>query len=108
MVRGLAIVSLLVAAEALGSDIIPTPGAAPTPQPTYAYTPPTPVATATPQPTATLIPTATPLVWSLQSTSDTACTSVCAGTCVVGQNTSNNHLVDCSDATADLCICVPN
>lgn len=56
MARFLIVLLLTGTAEAA---YIPSTPVAPTPQPTFAYTPPTPVPTATLVPTATPIPTGT-------------------------------------------------
>jgi signal peptide peptidase SppA len=48
---------------------------------------------------------ATSIGWSLGSGANTACNTTCTYGCVFGQNTATYALVDCADATADLCIC---
>lgn len=110
---------LLVGTSAYASyDVSATPippVATATPQPTATLVPtatPQPTATlvptATPQPTATAVATATPPTYSLQSAADQACATTCgASRCIFGQDTSNNHVTDCADASADLCTCSP-
>lgn len=43
--------------------------------------------------------------WSKQSGANTACNTTCTASCVFGQNTGDMSIVDCADATADVCIC---
>ena len=43
--------------------------------------------------------------WSVVSGANTACTTTCTNGCVFGQNTADSHIVNCADATADVCVC---
>lgn len=43
--------------------------------------------------------------WSKQSAANQACNTTCTASCVFGQNTADMSIVNCSDATADVCIC---
>jgi len=46
--------------------------------------------------------------WSKQSAANQACNTTCTASCVFGQNTADFSIVDCADATADVCICAGN
>jgi hypothetical protein len=43
--------------------------------------------------------------WSKQSAANQACNTTCTSACVFGQNTGDMSIVDCADATADVCTC---
>jgi hypothetical protein len=43
--------------------------------------------------------------WSVVAGADTACSTTCTAACVFGQNTATYAIVDCADATADVCVC---
>lgn len=56
--------------------------------------------------TTSLIGTSTTNIgWSKQSAANQACNTTCTKACVFGQNTADFSIVDCADATADVCIC---
>jgi len=43
--------------------------------------------------------------WNLATGTDTACNTTCTSACVFGQDTTTYAIVDCADATADVCVC---
>lgn len=43
--------------------------------------------------------------WSLVSVANQACTTTCTSACVFGQDSTSKDIVDCSNATADVCVC---
>lgn len=48
---------------------------------------------------------ATNIGWSVVAGANTACNTTCTNACVFGQNTGDMAIVDCANATADVCVC---
>lgn len=49
---------------------------------------------------------ATDAGWSVVAGADTACNTTCTNACGFGQNTGDMAIVDCANATADVCVCL--
>lgn len=47
----------------------------------------------------------TSIGWSVVAGANTACNTTCTNACVFGQNTGDMAIVDCANATADVCVC---
>ena len=43
--------------------------------------------------------------WSVVAAADQACSTTCTNACVFGQDSTSKDIVDCSNATADVCVC---
>lgn len=51
----------------------------------------------------------TDIGWTVKAGANTACNTTCTFACVIGEDTSVlGSFVDCTDATADRCICAGN